>query len=380
MAKPKVAIVGGGAAGLMTAVLLGDATIYDKNAKLGKKILVTGNGRCNLTNVNLSGDNYNNPVFMQKYLDKYGYDYQKALFEDMGMLLRVDDEGRVYPITNSARTVLDVLLSRVSAEFVCDEVLSVVSTTEGYVLTTRDGEKYYDIVVVATGGGTRILDSLHLRRREFVASLVPIETRERYTDLDGVRVKCVATLKRDGEVLYTERGEVLFRKYGLSGICIMNMSAYIAREGIGDSEIYLDILPDVDEDTLVDILSKRQSSTALTALDGILVRALAEVVLKRVGISKTDSVKTILYHSRDIAHLIKNFGFRPTGLRPISEAQVVSGGYVVDIMNEDLSVVGHPNLYIVGEALDIDGLCGGYNLAWAWASASVVAKSINAKI
>ena len=379
MARGRVAIIGGGAAGLMTAVLINGATVYDKNASLGKKLLVTGNGRCNLTNANLTADCYNHPDFVARYLDKYGYEYQKTLFEKLGILLRIDDEGRVYPITNSARTVQDVLISNADCLFDSSEVLKIERDHSGYTVVTESGRYHHDIVVVATGGGSTILDGFGIKKISPSPSLVPLECVERYKSLDGVRVKCVATLYRDGVQIYRERGEVLFRKYGLSGICIMNMSAHISRDRQAKYRISLDILPDISLDVLADMLSVRKADTALKALDGITVRSLSEVILGRVKIG-VDDYQSFVNRAREVAISLKSFDFTVSGTRPIEEGQVVSGGYSIDEVEEDLSVSSMPNMYIVGEALDIDGLCGGYNLAWAWMSASIVAESINAKI
>ena len=379
MARGSVAIIGGGAAGLMTAVLLNGATVYDKNAKLGKKILVTGNGRCNLTNANLTADCYNHPDFVSRYLDKYGYDYQRELFEKLGILLRVDDEGRLYPITNSARTVQDVLISNADCIFDSNQVHRIERDEVGYTVVTDSGRYHHDIVVVATGGGSDILDSFGIKKITPRASLVPLECLERYKSLDGVRVKCLATLYRDGEQIYRERGEVLFRKYGLSGICVMNMSAHIARDTEAKYRISLDILPDISLDTLTDMLSSRRADTALYALDGITVRSLSEVILCRAGVG-VDDYESFVNRAREVAISLKSFDFTVRGTRPIEEGQVVSGGYSIDEVEDDLSISSMPNMYIIGEALDIDGLCGGYNLAWAWISASIVADSINAKI
>ena len=379
MARGSVAIIGGGAAGLMTAVLLDGATVYDKNASLGKKILVTGNGRCNLTNANLSPDYYNHPTFVARYLDKYGYEYQRDLFEKLGILLRIDDEGRVYPITNSARTVQDVLVSNANCQFDTSEVYKIERDKSGYTIVTESGRYHHDIVVVATGGGSTILDGFGLKKVSHSASLVPVECVERYKSLDGTRVKCLATLYRDGVEIYRERGEVLFRKYGLSGICVMNMSAYIARDRHAKYRISLDILPDISLDTLTDMLSSRKADTALHALDGVTVRSLSEVILGRAGVGAND-YKAFVKRAREVAISLKSFDFTVRGTRPIEEGQVVSGGYSIDEVEADLSISSMPNMYIIGEALDIDGLCGGYNLAWAWISASIVADSINAKI
>lgn len=437
MAEKTIAILGGGAAGLAAAIASasvlsrearhgGDAVrvvVYEADNRVGRSILRSGNGRCNFTNSaitrkvvrllsgeSVSGESlgYHNEEFVLETLlaleekdERYrggkgakaeGSDAVRRLFADLGMLTREEGDGRCYPMSGKAATVLNVLrdaIADLGVEVLCDASVACVEprrSSEGeepsrFLLRLKDGRiEHANHVIVATGGNTaqRLLSLVEgLEYRETTPMLSPLGLVEAdiAKRMDNVRVKCRASLLRDNNVIAKENGEVLFRKYGISGIVVFNLSR-VARPG---DTLRLELLGEpgaVTTQSRLMTARKRLGSrfgcqvTCERLLRGVLQEPVADVVLARAqcdpdAVADKDAVGRI-------AHTIDAFDSTIAGVGDATLAQVHRGGFVVGaphgIPAATLEVPAVPNLAIVGEALDVDGPCGGYNLHWAWAS------------
>ena len=360
----RVAVIGGGAGGLTAAIAAAEngasVKIYERSNRVGKKILKTGNGRCNLTHTNVCPEDYNHPDFVKSVLSEIGTEELLSFFQSLGLWMVTDGEGRVYPRSDTASSVLDVLRLRcatLGAEECCSsEVTSLGKRNGVWILRFADGgSAEADKVIVASGGGTKLTAALGVEQRAFSPILCPLKTdTEPVRGLNGLRVRCKVTLLRRGETVAEEEGEVLFREYGVSGIVILNMSRY-ARKG---DVLSLDLLPDREEEKLSRTLEERTAALGEELLTGIFHRRLGEALRRRAPGG-----------AAELAHIIKNYTLAVEGAADTANAQVTRGGAAVEAFDsETLECRDWDGLFMVGEALDVDGRCGGYNLHWAFAS------------
>jgi predicted Rossmann fold flavoprotein len=376
---PSVAIIGGGAAGLTAAIsaarLGADVTLLEVAPRVGKKILVTGNGRCNLTNTAIAPGAYNHPDFVEPTLGSC--DDVRDFFGGLGLLTYADDEGRVYPVTNAANSVLDVLrleCARLGVVERCDfEVMGISAADGGFQVASRYGEAVMaGAVVVTTGGGDSLLPALGHGRVAQVPVLAPLKTDlAPIRGLSGVRVRCAASLLDDaGNPVATERGELLFRDYGVSGIMIFDLSRALERGRTLSIDFFPDIAPDAFATFMAERCSALSSRTAETFFDGMLQSRVAVAVLRAAGIdSKTPAAEL---PAEELASLLKGFRLAVTGRGDAAQAQVTRGGTsVAEFDPRTLESRLAPGVFAAGEVLDIDGRCGGFNLHWAWASGIV---------
>lgn len=371
-----IGIIGGGASGIsaaITAARLGArVTILEKNDILGKKILATGNGRCNMTNINISPACYNNPVFVESVLRQHGCTDIRSFFDNMGLLSYSDEQGRVYPVTDAAASVNDVLRLEcgrlkidVKYKF---EVCKIEHIGDGFLIKSTAGERLTcDKIISAAGGRNELLCSLGHKRVPFCPVLCPIKTdTSDIKGLSGIRVKCEGSLFDKKHLIFKERGELLFRDYGVSGVMIFNISRYAA----SGMELSIDLMPDISHKDLTVLLNKRKTLLSYRNSDdffvGMLNRKLGQAIIK-YSASMDAPV---------LAHSIKNLRLRITGSGDEKQAQVTRGGLDVRQFNrqtmESKLVKG---IYAAGETLDIDGMCGGFNLHWAFSSGITAAEN-----
>lgn len=376
MKKYDTIVIGAGASGLIASSRLkGNTLLIECNDRVGKKILATGNGKCNLTNKNLSGEYYSNPQFFDSVFEN-NKGIVKEYFHSLGMLTKLDKSGRVYPYTQQASTVLDILRNSVTCETkLSQKALSVEKNDNGYRVITDKGEYLSTYVIVATGGGKGLLSKL-VDITDTYPSLCPLKTDTNHIKgLDGVRVQCGVSLLNDDKKVYFENGEVLFRNYGVSGVAVFNVSAYVARDKVkgnkGNWTISLDFLVDTDKEEVRRIVKTRieNGDDKQKLLLGIVCNKLSDCILRRVDRIDVDSIIKLL---TDYQITVKDlYG---------ESAQVTSGGVNLDCVTFDFEAKAHRGLFVTGEALDIDGLCGGYNLHWAFMSGLIVAKYISNKL
>lgn len=393
MRQSRVLIIGGGAAGLSAAIAsarLGVAvTILERGARTGQKISASGNGRCNLTNLSTSPLAYNHPDFVEPVIGEYPCDVIRSFFGEMGLLTRADDEGRVYPQTNAAGSVLDVLrleCAHLGVEVRCGFEVGRVTEepgSTGFEVSSQGGDTLRaETVVVTTGGGGSLLADMGLAMVERVPVLGPVRTdAEPIRGLSGVRVRCAATLfagvehdNMGGDAIATERGELLFRDYGVSGIMIFDLSRYLDKGCV----ISIDLFPDDTPRELESMISQRCAAlswrTAETFLAGMLHDRVARVVLRAAGIGVDTPVDRV--PQARLAALLKDFRLNVIGMGDASQAQVTRGGASVAGFDPDTMASRHVDgLFAAGEVLDIDGRSGGFNLHWAWASGIVAGEA-----
>lgn len=372
--KRRVFIIGGGAGGLTAAIAAAragaDVTIWEKANRVGKKILKTGNGRCNLSNHNVRPDAYNHPDFVTPVLEETDCGQLLEFFHRLGLWTVADSEGRIYPRSDTAASVLDVLrlgCAEAGAREVCStEVSALRPEKDGWRVELQNGVSHHaDAVIVATGGGTNLLKGLNHPTVDFAPVLCPLRTDiAPIRGLTGLRVKCRARLLQGKKTVADERGEILFRDYGVSGILALDLSRYAEKGQI----LSLDLMPDMSEEALLGKLWSRMElgRSPEEFLTGIFHRRVAEALVRLAG--STDP--------EDLTRVIKHLTLEVYGPGDTANAQVTRGGADVSAFDpHTLASLRHPGLYAIGEALDIDGRCGGYNLHWAFASGLAAGRS-----
>lgn len=366
-----VVIVGGGASSLVCANLLKDfcsVAIIERNDRIGKKILVTGNGRCNLSNINLNDSFYN--VDISPFLEKFGFDKTMYFYGELGLLTHMDEQGRVYPFSNTANSVLDVLRYGIENKckiFTSCEVTEICNENSTFKIITEGNCFCANYCIVSTGGNTSInlFKKIHPQYNKCVPSLCGLKTTTN-KGLNGVRVDNVVA-KIEGTDIEQE-GEILFKENAISGILIFNLSSFLARTRNFNSVISIDFMPKISQDELVEILSKRKFDNILM---GIFHSALAKNIMEKANCQHKNLTKTDIVN---IAKIIKNY--KIITFAPMDNNQIYSGGVPLSSVDENLMSKTTQNLFFTGECLDVDGVCGGYNLQWATTSAMAVAEKI----
>ena len=390
MKRFDVIIIGGGASGLFLASELAGrrVALIEANDRVGKKLLATGNGKCNLTNLDMNIVHYNRPSFVETYLDRFDAHDTIASFERMGLITKVIDK-RVYPYSECASTVLDILRGAVqkcgTEVFTGHIVNSVEYFADTYTVggvTKVDGQtKSFsftaDNVVLATGSNAtfgrnsnNLFTALGHTAREFTPALVPIKTnKEPIKGLSGVRVKAGVRCGARYEV-----GEVLFKDFGVSGIAVFNMSSEIARGKLKiGSNLTIDFMPEYSVGEVESLLRKRGNVRVGELLTGTFHSKVVDRILWASGVNPDDLAQPKI---SAIARTIKTYTLKIEGLCDSSLSQVMSGGLNIREFDHNLMSMKSKNAFAIGEALDVDGDCGGYNLQWAWTSARVVAEYI----
>lgn len=380
-----ILIIGAGASGLAAAIKAKREApwlrvgMLERLPRVGKKILATGNGRCNLTNLNAHEHGYTNSDFAAVVFEQYSEQTVIDFFKSMGLLTYSDNCGRVYPMSNNASSVLDCLrfeAERLEIELICEEKCEKIEKIKRDFII--DGKHSARMVIVAAGGcaspsqgtdgsGFELLRSLGHSVGELYPSLVQLTSPDKsLRSLKGVRVHD-AILRAAGR---TSRGELLFTDYGLSGIAAMEISADVAKKARGSNVIaQIDLLPSMSENEVKDFLYSL-SGACEKVLIGILPKAVGTLVLKRAGISpETDIAALSRKQLSELVGRIKSFSISLNGAKGFENAQVTRGGVRVNEFDpETLESKIIENLFCAGEILDVDGGCGGFNLQWAWAS------------
>lgn len=396
----KVAIIGGGASGLCCAIEAAkgknQVTIFEAKDRVGKKILATGNGRCNMLNAFAGEEDYSSPNFVHGVLSRCNPKEVRHFFEELGLYTRQDEEGRVYPLSNQATSVLDVLrleCERVGVKTVCGkEVTQISKKGKSFIV---HGEAY-DKVVICCGSkaavknfaGYELMKGMGHTVTKLMPGLTKLTVKDNtYTkQLKGIRHKAKLSLYIDSKKLKEEDGELLFADYGLSGIAVMQLSSLIARYFKSSKllpVVSCDFVAEMDFNELYDKVKRiiRHSSEMKceNLLTGFMPKKLGEVVVKSAGVPTTKAVGNLTEKEiKLIVSLAKKFSFEILSLRPFEDAQVVCGGAMLKEFDKyTLESLKCKGLYACGEILDVDGPCGGYNLLWAFASGITVGRQIN---
>ena len=396
-----VAVVGGGAAGMMAAIHAAEAgasvTVYEPNNVLGKKLRITGKGRCNVTN-DCTADEVmeavtKNPKFLRGALYRFTPADTMAFFEDAGVPLKTERGRRVFPVSDRAADISVALEKRMRAlgVRVVREAVTALSFSEtdsvksvtGVV--TDSGEYPYGAVIVATGGvsypgtgsrgdGYRLARSAGLSVTDVLPSLVPVITKEDTAPLAGLSLRNVTlTVSSGGKTVFFEMGEMLFTHFGVSGPLVLSASAHMR----GDMRSYgmeIDLKPALDDATLdarlLSDLSKYAQRDFVNALSDLLPQKLIDPIIELTGISPRKKAGTVTRAERlSLLLALKHFPLTPTGFRPITEAIVTSGGVDVgEIHTKTMMAKRCPGLFFAGEVIDVDAYTGGYNLQVAFST------------
>lgn len=351
----KIGIIGGGALGLALAKILDKNKIsYElfEKSLVGRKILASGNGKANIGNINLYEDCYNDS-FAFNLVNDYHLELLD-FYKEIGLVIKKDDEGRLYPYSESSQSVLNCLMPNKKNIIENFPINSISKINGKYYLNDVRGP--FDYLVICSGskasfinkkqeGFNSYLDCLNLDIKQDFPSLVGFKLEGNLNRLNGVRIKCMAKLLKDDKVIYAEAGEAILKNDGISGICVMNLSSRYARlDDKSNCYISLDLIPDLD----IKIKDKKE-------LVGLLNPKLVEYFNQ--------------YSVDKINECLRNFKFKITGVYDFEFAQVVSGGISLSNIDKDLRLIKDNNIFIGGEALDIDGVCGGYNLMFAFTCA-----------
>lgn len=411
----KVIVIGGGAAGMMAAIAAaqnGHSTIlYEKNEKLGKKLFITGKGRCNVTNaceteelfLNITG----NPKFL--YSAVYGYDNRQvmAFFENAGCPLKTERGERVFPVSDHSSDIIKALqkkLTELSVETVLNTGVKKILTKQAEdgtetvcgVQLFNGKDAFADAVIVATGGisyestgstgdGYRFAESTGHKLIERKPSLVPLECKESFCrDLMGLSLKNVkVSLKYREKEIYSDFGEMLFTHFGVSGPLILSASCSYVQKAYGqEAKLFIDLKPALSEEQLDKRLlrdfEENKNKAFKNALGGLFPARLIPVMIALSGINPEKKINEVTREERKaFVCLIKNLPLTVIGCRGFAEAIITKGGVSVKDINpstmESKKVQG---LYFAGEVLDLDALTGGFNLQIAWSTGHLAGSSI----
>ncbi|MDE5756918.1 MAG: NAD(P)/FAD-dependent oxidoreductase [Clostridia bacterium] len=408
----KVVVVGGGASGMMCAVMLAqngaEVTLIEKNEKLGKKLFITGKGRCNLTNYCELPDFFANIVTNSKFMTSalYGFSPKDTMdfFENNGVKLKVERGNRVFPQSDKSSDIIkcfEKVLREYGVEVKLNTCVSGISVENGVANGVKidTGERILaNKVVIATGGisyqatgstgdGYKWAKDLGHNVIEPRPALVPILLKEQY-GLQGLSLKNVnASVIRDGKVLFSQFGEMLFTHNGASGPIILSLSSlinkhYSSGKFDGKYTLCIDLKPALNDETLQNRLirefSQRSNMELKNILPALMPKSLVSVVIKQSGLSERQVANGITKEQRErLAYTIKNLTFSIIGLENVNAGIITSGGVDCKQVNpKDMMSKLIGNLYFIGEVLDIDALTGGFNLQLAFSTANQMSKSI----
>lgn len=399
----QIAVIGGGASGLAAAIEAKQyggsecrVVIIEKNSRLGKKILATGNGRCNLGNIEEKQRRHYSGSCAELAEELFSdYEGSEAFFKSLGVICKADS-GRLYPYSNHAASVLDALrfqVQELQIDVITDtSVKSVISESGFWKLSSDSCEIFAEKVIIACGGkaapamGTdgsfyKIIEKMGHRLTPIAPALCPVYTKPSLLHgLKGIRALAKASLyNENGELAASDAGEVQLTDKSLSGICIFNLASFAQYDNM---YISLDLLPHLKDyevrELLWDIYAQRAGWNIEDMMSGIFNKKMCPAILKASGVSADFSAPVYALTPDDmerIAVTIKDWRFPVIGIAEWENAQVTSGGIHRNEITDKLESTISKGVYFSGEILDIAGECGGYNLAWAWCSGITAARA-----
>ncbi len=404
MRKRMVIIIGGGASGMTAAISAAregaEVILIEHKERLGKKILSTGNGRCNLTNECMTTACFrsDDSAIVGEVLKQFGTAETMQFFEELGVILK-SRQGYIYPVSDQASAILEVLemeLSRLSVTICLEHhILEVKKKPQGFQVTTDKGVFRGDALILATGGKAAPVlgsdGSGYAYAKQFghhLSPVVPALVQLRgssvsFKQVAGVRVHAKVSLFIGDAVVCTDTGEVQMTNYGISGIPVFQVSRYAAKGLYGKQKVLaeLDFFPELSMEEfqifITERLKKHGQKTAETFFVGVLPKKMIGFLLKEAMIPlhvRMDSVYDEKVET--LLSLCKRFPIAIENTNDFEQAQVCAGGVKTTEVNPNtLESAYVPDLYLVGELLDVDGICGGYNLQWAWATGFLAGKS-----
>lgn len=392
-----IIIIGAGPAGMVAAINAknenNNVILIEKNDRVGKKLLATGNGRCNYTNLNLSENNYSSPSFVKKTLEEFSNHDLINYFSLLG-LESTTDGNRVYPITLKANSVLNILmywLDKKGIDIRSDtEVKEIKKNKNGFDVITNDDKIEADIVIAAFGGKSmpasgsdgksfEILKKLGLKITELKPALTQVKLESKYLKhLSGTKVIGKAKLFKGNKEIDERNGEILFTNYGISGPPILDLSVNISE----DNFIEVPLINNVDENTVDKLYSRYymlEDFSIEEYLMGIVDKKFIHYIIDYLNLDKNTAMNMIsMADFQKIIEILLKSKFKVIGTTGFKNSQVTRGGVdLSEVNNYDYSSKKFKNLYIIGEALNIDGDCGGYNLHFAFASGYRLGKMLS---
>ncbi|MBE6645286.1 MAG: aminoacetone oxidase family FAD-binding enzyme [Ruminococcaceae bacterium] len=401
----KICVVGGGAAGMMaagTARQYGvDVTIFENTDRLGKKLAITGKGRCNVTNDSQIQEFLENvtknPRFLYSALNSFSTSDTMAFFESLGVKLKVERGKRVYPESDKAKDIVDAMRSYSSdCNVKYNKVTEIKKLDDGAFSVTAANKKYvFDSVIIATGGksypltgsdgsGYRLASKLGHKVTELIPSLIPIEsTSTLCSRMQGLSLKNISVKIKDenNKILYTDFGEMMFAHFGVTGPVILSASAHLRNHDISKLVLSIDLKPALDEKTLDQRLlsdfSDKSNKDFINSLSALLPSKMIEPFIEICGVDARKKVNSITKEERKrILNKLKNFEIPLFRFRTIDEAIITSGGIdVSDISPKDMQSKIVSGLFFAGEIIDVDAYTGGFNLQIAFSTGYLAGKS-----
>ena len=405
MEKLKIAVIGGGASGMMAAVTAArhgaDVCIFERNDRVGKKILVTGNGKCNFSNTNLAKEYYycDDEDLLNSILQQFQTKDIISFFEQSGMLIK-DKNHYLYPASEQASTILDVFRIHLKKEQITvrtdEKVTEVKWSTKNnqFIVRSSRGDYYYDRVILSTGGKaspkTGSDGNGFLTARSFGHSIVPVvpalvqlRCNEQYLkSIAGVREDASIKLVIDQRETISERGELQFTDYGVSGIVVFQLSR-VAAYAIAEKKnvkIYIDSLPNFSDTEYMEWMRERKelcrnAETVEEFFTGMIHKKLLHLFIRLAGLKPEEEYqKADLSKIDRVFQYCKKFVLEVNGTNQFDQAQVSAGGVLLQEVTTHMESKKRKGLFFSGEILNVDGKCGGYNLHWAWASGYVAGR------
>ena len=395
-----VAVIGAGAAGLMAAGMAAQqgacVVLFEHNEKVGRKIAITGKGRCNVTN-NCDSQTFlanipQNPRFLYSALDAFSIQDTMDFFEKLGVPLKTERGNRVFPVSDKALDIVDALygwVRRCGVNVVHEEVTDIRVNENGAVCGVMAGGRlrHMDRVIIATGGKSYPLtgstgdgyvwaEKLGHKVTPLRASLVPLVSPGKTCPrLQGLSLKNVSlTIFENNKKLHEGFGEMLFTHFGISGPLVLSASSHMRKWEKATYRAEIDFKPALDEATLdkriLSDFSQELNTDFRNSLGGLLPRKLIPIVVERSGIDPHQKVNVITKKQRQtLVHILKHFELEITQPRPVEDAIITSGGVSVrEIVPKTMESKKVPGLYFAGEIIDVDGYTGGFNLQIAWST------------
>lgn len=401
----KVGIIGAGASGMMAAVAASEyhaeVTLLEKNDRVGKKLLATGNGKCNLGNLDFGMEKYycDDKEKLEKLFLRFSVGDTIAFFEENGVFLR-SKNGYLYPYSEQASTVLDLfrrLLDKAGVRIVTDCRVTDVSFDEKkhvFAVGTEKDRFTFDRLIAACGGpasqkkgegtfGFLLAEKFGHSLKPTAPGLVQLCSKDSFIrGMAGVRAQAGLALSADDELLSRQQGELQFTDYGISGIPVFQFSrqaAYALREG---KRVFVEInfFPDYEEAYFRDRMCRRfermREDTLEDFLLGMTNKKISAALIKYAGLKPGDRLSSLGYKRvRELLKLYRSLRVHIHGVKGMENAQVCAGGVAFHEVDDNLQSLRRRGLYFAGELLDVDGICGGYNLQWAWTSGYVAGRS-----
>lgn len=400
--KMEIAIIGGGASGMMAALAAkkkdNRVVIYEKNDRVGKKILMTGNGKCNFSNTDFKTEYFRSDSRkeLQCFFDEFGVKETLCFFEEQGLLVK-NKNGYLYPASEQAATVLDILrfaCERAGVEIKTEaEVRRISKKENGFLVDAKTEKGCFNRVILAngskagpksmtSGSGYLLAKSMGHHVIEPTPALVQLRCAEEFfKQLAGVRTECELTLFIDGKISQKERGELQLTDYGVSGIPVFQFSRYAAKalKENRSVSVAMNFLPDFSEEDYREFIhnrfEKKKGQTAEVFFLGITNKKIMQLFLKLANIKPDETVGADNRRKWEkVFEMLREFKVQVKESNPFENAQVSAGGVRMDEVSENLESLLVPGLFFAGELLDVDGRCGGYNLQWAWTSGFLAGK------